>query len=178
MVDKIAKRLGMPEIERIIRIEDITTEEERNIAYKQRYEQGKHVIPVPKPQLKREFSGYFMDPLRLLRSFGAESKGTPGRTVVRPTYSYLGEYVISDRVINDIVSYIAERSEGVYKVTKVATDKTEEGIKLTVSVVMNFGENVFELAERLQAEMAEKLEKMTALNAEEVNIEIRGLRCS
>lgn len=178
MVYKIAKRLGLPEIERVIEIEDITTEEERNTAAKQRYEHGKHVIPVPTPQLKREFSGYFMDPLRLLRNFNTSSKGTPGRTVMRPTYSYLGEYIVSDRVINDIVHYIAVKSESIYKVTKIALDKTEEGVKLTVHVIMNYGENIIDSAEKVQKEIASQIEKMTAFNAEAVNIEVRGLKCS
>ncbi len=180
MVHKIAARLALPNIERIIEIEDITTEEERNTAAKQRYEHGKHVIPVPTPQLKREFSGYFMDPLRLIRNLntGNTGSGTPGRTVMRPTYSYIGEYIVSDRVINDIVYYIAAKDDSVYKVTKIVLDKTDEGIKLTIHVIMNFDENIVDKAEIVQQEIAAKIEKMTAFNAEVVNIEIRGLKCS
>lgn len=178
MVYKIAERLALPKIERIIMIEDITTEEERKTAAKQRYEHGKHVIPVPTPQLKREFSGYFMDPLRLIRNLNSGSKGTPGRTVMRPTYSYIGEYIVSDRVINDIVYYIAAKSENIYKVTKIILDKTDEGVKLTVSVIMNCGENIIASAEYFQHQIAAQIEKMTAFNAEVVNIEVRGLKCS
>lgn len=178
MVNKITARLGLPPIERIIEIEDITTEEERKIAAKQRYEHGKHVIPVPAPQLKRDFSGYFMDPLRLLRNFNSESKGTPGRTVMRPTYSYLGEYTISDRVLHDIVTYIGDQSASVHKVTKVLIDKTDEGVKLTVHVIMNYGNSIIDCAAALQKDIAQKVEKMTAFNAERVNVEIRGLKCN
>ena len=176
MVDKITERLGLPPIERRIAIEDITTEEEREIASKQRNEQGIHVIPVPTPQLKREFSGYFMDPLRLLRNFNTGNKGTPGRTVMRPTYSYLGEYAISDRVINDIIQYICLKSGYVNKVTKITTDKTNEGVKLSVHIVMNYREDIVNAAEELQIEIAKQVEKMTAFNAEEINIEIRGIK--
>ncbi|MBQ9972424.1 MAG: Asp23/Gls24 family envelope stress response protein [Firmicutes bacterium] len=178
MVHKITERLGLPPIERIIEIEDITTEEERETAAKQRYEHGKHVIPVPAPQLKRDFSGYFMDPLRLLRSFNSGSKGTPGRTVMRPTYSYLGDYTISDRVINDIVIYAGEREESVYKVTKVLIDKTDEGVRLTIHVIMNYGADIISEAENVQKKIADVVEKMTAFNADTVNIEVRGLKCS
>ena len=44
MVEKIAKRLELPEISQRIYIEDITSEEERQIARKQRDEMGQHVI--------------------------------------------------------------------------------------------------------------------------------------
>ena len=71
MVDKIIRRLGLPMPEadspRRIRIEDITTEEERKVARQQRDKLGKHVIPAPALQLKHNFAGYFMDPLRLFR---------------------------------------------------------------------------------------------------------------
>lgn len=67
MIEQIAKRLELPEVSDLTRIEDITTEEERLEARKQRQELGKHVIPAPTFQLKRDFSGYFLDPLRIFR---------------------------------------------------------------------------------------------------------------
>ena len=47
MADRITDRLGLPRASEYIHIEDITTEEERELALKQRKQQGKHVIPVP-----------------------------------------------------------------------------------------------------------------------------------
>ena len=95
MVDKIIERLGLPavppESPRRIRIEEITTEDERIAAHRQRNEYGKHVIPAPSLQLKRTFAGYFMDPLRFFR--GKDQGASSERTVVRPAYSYLGEYL-------------------------------------------------------------------------------------
>ena len=66
MVEKIVKRLELPDIGERIYIEDITSEEERQIARKQRDEMGQHVIPAPTFQLKRPFSGYFMTPVKIL----------------------------------------------------------------------------------------------------------------
>ena len=60
MVDKIVARLGLHDIDERIYIEDITTEEERDIAYKQRNDLGQHVIPAPTFQLKRQFSGFLI----------------------------------------------------------------------------------------------------------------------
>ena len=82
MVDRIIKKLGLPEIPqdslRRIRIEDITTEEERETARHQREDLGKHVIPAPSLQLKRTFAGYFMDPLRFFR--GKDQGASPWRS--------------------------------------------------------------------------------------------------
>ena len=72
MVDKIVARLGLEKIDERIYIDDITTEVQRAMARKQRDEMGQHVIPVPTFQLKRQFSGYFMMPMRMiLKEFGS-----------------------------------------------------------------------------------------------------------
>lgn len=172
------RTLGIPEPETIINIEDITTEEERNTAHKQRYEQGKHVIPVPTFELKKEFSGYFMNPLRRFMERGNKSSWRSERTVVRPTYSYLGNYNISDRVITDIINYICMNSGDVFKVGKINVNKTDEGIRIKVFLVMYDGRNIIEAAERMQLEIARQTEMMTAFNVENTDIEIRGLKCS
>ena len=57
MVNRIVARLELPEIQKRIRIEQITTEKEREEARHQRHDFGKHVIPVPTFQLKRDFAG-------------------------------------------------------------------------------------------------------------------------
>ncbi len=89
MVDKIVKRLDLPEIDERIYIEDITSEEERQMARKQRDEMGQHVIPAPTFQLKRQFSGYFMTPVKMLFKELGPWRDYAEKSVVRPTYSYL-----------------------------------------------------------------------------------------
>lgn len=59
MVEKIRVRLQLDPPEKTIYIEDITTEEEREVAYKQRHDMGKHVIPAPTFQLKKTVFGLF-----------------------------------------------------------------------------------------------------------------------
>ena len=61
MVRKIAERLSLPPVETMIPIEEITTATEREEASRQRKELGKHVIPAPTFQIKRQFSGYILD---------------------------------------------------------------------------------------------------------------------
>lgn len=68
MAAKIAERVGLPPVSTKIRIEDVTSEREREIAWESRRNEGKHTIPVPTLQLKRDFAGYFLDPVRFLRS--------------------------------------------------------------------------------------------------------------
>lgn len=176
MIRKIIERLELPPLTRMFRIEDITDEKEREIARKQRQEYGKHVIPVPTFQLKHEFSGYFLDPLKIFRKLGAGRHEITEKSVVRPTYSYLGEYVISEKVIADIVYFITQRTEGIFEVLKAGVANKEKGIEIQVDAVFRYGFNVVSVAKKLQDVIAEEVEKMTAFNVLAVNISIKNLQ--
>lgn len=56
MVAKIAKRLGLHGIDETIYIQDISSQYEIQQALNTRRTEGKHVIPVPTLELKKDFS--------------------------------------------------------------------------------------------------------------------------
>lgn len=176
MIYRIGERLELPELKRIIRIEEITTEEERETAKKQRHEHGKHIIPVPTFQLKREFSGYFLDPLRIIRGWRGGKASISEKTVVRPTYSYLGDYSISDKVIGDVVYYLGEKTDGVDSVTKVSLENNEDGIRISIHLICKFGFRVIDVAKELQKNVSKKVGTMTAFHVKSVDIDIKGLK--
>jgi len=176
MIHRIAERLELPPLDRIIRIEEITTEEEREIARKQRHELGKHIIPVPTFQLKREFSGYFLDPLRIIRGWRGGKASISEKTVVRPTYSYLGDYSISDKVIGDVVYYLGEKTDGVDSITKVSVENSVDGIRITIHLICSFGYQIIDVAKELQKNISKKVGTMTAFHIKSVDIDIKGLR--
>lgn len=175
MVKKIAARLQLPEIYKMIPIEVITSENQREAAKRQRRELGKHVIPAPTFQIKRQFSGYFLDPLRIFRSRGGKASYSE-KTVVRPTYSYLGDYDLSDKVIADIVNYIALQINGVASVLRVMTESDPEGVRIKVLLLMKHGTRIIETAKEMQEIIAKQVSNMTAFNVNTVDIDIRGLK--
>ena len=176
MVHKIADRLELPVIDCIVYIDSITTEEEREIARKQRHEMGKHVIPVSTFQLKREFSGYFLDPLRIFRGWRGGKASFTEKSVVRPTYSYLGDYSISDKVIGDVVNYIGAKTNGIDSIIRVSTESNSIGISINILIIVKYGTKIMDVAEDLQSKVAIHVEAMTAFNINSVDIEVRGLR--
>ena len=182
MIDRIVARLELPEPSERIYIEDITSEEERGIARKQRKEMGQHVIPAPTFQLRKQFSGYFMKPMRLLKEFGPKGdywKDTAEKSVVRPSYSYMGKYHISEKVMSDIIDCISADMGGISSVDVVRVKENRgmrnEGIELEVAVDLDYGENLPAKAEKLQARIADEIEGMTAFNINKVDLEIRGI---
>lgn len=178
MVDKIAARLGLHEIDERIYIEEITTEEEREIAHRQRHDMGQHVIPAPTFQLKRQFSGYFMSPLRILRDFGPW-KDTSEKSVVRPTYSYLGGYQISEKVLADIAACVKQELGTVCDIVRVLVDGThqeqEEGVKIFITADFFYGSDLPEKAETYQKRVAEQVEAMTMFDVSRVDLDVRKL---
>lgn len=112
MVHKIAENLGLPKIERIIRIEEIATEEEIQAARRMRVTEGKHVIPVPTFEIKKDFSGYILDPLQIFKSKGlGKAPYVSEKSIIRPTFSYMGNFTISDSVFRQIIEYLVYKAE-------------------------------------------------------------------
>ena len=122
MTNIIAEQLGLHEPEERIYIEDVTTEEERAEAAHHRNDEGQHVIPAPVGQLRRDFAGYFMNPLKFFRdralgnAVGKQEKdeedGPEDRTVVRPQFSYFGTFTINEHVIrSNLGNYPEEQLE-------------------------------------------------------------------
>ena len=173
MVEKIVKRLELPDIGERIYIEDITSEEERQIARKQRDEMGQHVIPAPTFQLKRQFSGYFMTPVKMLFKELGPWRDYAEKSVVRPTYSYLGEYKISEKVLTDIVECVRRESEAVGEVAKVGIFPVPEGIELYILLTMKFHEDLPKCARLFQKTVAEKIEEMTAFNVNRLELDVK-----
>ncbi len=116
MVDRIAAALGLPAPARYIGIEEVATPAEIRRAQLIRRTQGRHVIPAPTFEVKRSFSGYLLDPLRLFYR-GKNRPAGPGqvieKTMVRPTYSSLGRFFITRQVVGSIAAYAAARVTGV-----------------------------------------------------------------
>ncbi|MDR3296038.1 MAG: Asp23/Gls24 family envelope stress response protein [Clostridiales Family XIII bacterium] len=176
MVLRIVDRLDLPRPQQILHIEEITTAAERRIAGLQRNEMGKHIIPAPAFQLKKEFSGYFLHPLRLFKSRQGGKTQVSDRSVVRPAFSYPGKYVISNRAISDIAAIACRDVADVKSVLKISTDQEETGVVLGVSVNMAYGVPVIGAAKTLQQHVAGRVEEMTAFNVKAVNIDVKGLK--
>ena len=117
MVKKIAANLGVPEISETIYITDVATEEEMAMARNIRVTEGKHVIPVPTFAIKKDFSGYLLDPLQIFKSKGrGNAPYISEKSIIRPTFSYMGNFQISDTVFKQIIDVVAEKTEGIHKI--------------------------------------------------------------
>ena len=176
MIGIIAERLGLPAPQEYIHIEDITTRLERRIASKMREDKGTHVIPVPTFEVKKQFSGYFIDPKKGLKELIGDEKNE--KTVMRPTYSYLGNFEISNKAITDIVEHVAADVPGIASILWSAMENDDSGMYLRVIVLLERDAKVMSAALELQRCVTETVASMTAFNMRGVDVEIHGFKMS
>ncbi|MBQ9273157.1 MAG: hypothetical protein IJ227_05520 [Mogibacterium sp.] len=185
MTDIVADQLGIGPIEERIYIEDVTTEEERKIAAHYRIDEGEHVIPAPVGQLRRDFAGYFMDPIKQFidKARGnavdderkEEEENSGDRTVVRPTFSYFGSFSISEQVIRDIVRICAEKYESHLAVVDRMNNGKQTNMAVTVDVMAIRDPESIDKCIGLQGDVFNALSEMTAFTIESVNVRIRDI---
>jgi hypothetical protein len=178
MADRIRERLYLPAPVKRIHIEDITTPEEREMAEKQRLEEGKHVIPVPTLQLKRDFAGYFIHPEKIFKTggiLGPDEDTEKERTVVRPTFSYMGNFFISDRVLEDIAECVAVNTPDVTKVMDVYNNTLPDALKMDVTIAVRAGADIVDTAAGYQVDLADRISRMTAFNVVKIDVTIGRL---
>jgi len=171
MVQKIAANLGLPEVSDITYITEVATEEEMQTARHIRVTEGKHVIPVPTFELKKDFSGYLLDPLQIFKSKGAGQKPyISEKTIIRPTFSYLGKFTISDTVFRQIMEYLADKMPAIHKVIRTRATSTEAGPIIYMEVTVTYGYNMQECLKEFKDKARREIENLTAMNV--VSLEV------
>lgn len=177
MVNKIAGNIGVGKIEQTIRIEDVASQDEMNMARRMRKVEGKHVIPVPTFEIKKEFSGYFLHPLRRFqKNLDTEiDTAAADKSIVRPTFSYMGDYIISDNVINEIAIHEANKIKNLVKIQNINLRKSGHGVHIDMTVILRYGCDIFDVCRKIQLAVRENVERYTSVNARRVNILVKNL---
>ena len=176
MVQKIAANLGLPEVSDTTYINQVATEEEMQTARHIRVTEGKHVIPVPTFELKKDFSGYLLDPLQIFKSKGIGQKPyISEKTIMRPTFSYLGNFTISDTVFRQLTEYLAKREKAIFRVLKTRVENYGEGPSIYLEVMVEYGYNVIDAVENFKAKVIREIEKQTTMNVKSMDIVIKGI---
>ena len=180
MVKKIANNLGLSEISETIYITDVATEEEMETARRIRVTQGKHVIPVPTFEIKKDFSGYLLDPLQIFKSTGKDNEPyIAEKSLIRPAFSYLGNFTISDTVFKQIIEFVLKKIDGVYKLHRAIIKKEEggygDGIFIYIELIIEYGYNIQDLTEIVKNRIKKEIENLTAMNVLRMEILVKNI---
>lgn len=175
MVEKIRTRLELPEFDEIIRIENVATADDIAKARLMRQGQGKHVIPVPAPEIRKTFSGYFLDALRVFRKNSQFADKPEEKSIVRPSYSYRGDFAINDTVLCTLASYEASRCSGVERIARILVDKSDSNVIFNIDVVLGYGVDIKECCSDIIECIKVSMEKYASIYTDAVNVTVKSL---
>lgn len=176
MVEKIATNLELPKISKTIYINEVATEEEMENARRIRVTEGKHVIPVPTFEIKKDFSGYLLDPLQIFKSKGkGKTPYISEKSIIRPTFSYMGNFTISDSVFKQIIEYLANKEPSIHKVVRTRVNKGELGTEIYMEVIVNYGKKIVDVLHDFQVKSKKEIERLTAMNVSKIDVMAKGI---
>ncbi len=171
MTDKIAERLGVGPIERYIDITEIASKEEIETAHRIRNTQGMHVIPVPTMAIKKDFQGYFMDTLEILLN---KSRYKSEKTVMRPSYSYMGDYVVHRSVLEEICRHETDGVKYV-KTLEVRVNSLASGVTVNIAVEVCGLHRIKELCKQIRKSVSFAMEEYAGMVADKIDITVRDI---
>ena len=169
MVEKIAENLELEKPEKTIYKTEMET------AKRIRTTEGKHVIPVPTFEIKRDFAGYILDPLQIFKYRKNEEPYISEKSIIRPTFSYLGKFTISDTVFRQITEYIAKKTEGIYKISRVRVENSIGATNIYIEVYLIFGYNIVDVLRNFKQKVKKEIERLTTMNVQEVSVLAKGI---
>ncbi len=144
MVKRLAKALDLPPIYEVIKIEDIASQKDIEAAIKSRFEEGKHVIPVPTIEIKRDYAQILSDSIRIFFKGNRDDNGVKRskffeKSIVQPSYhdyEIPGTVTISEAALTQMILHCIDEynSDVIVKKIKVRTGRSGYGIDLYIDV--------------------------------------------
>jgi len=173
MVEKICERLQMPVPAEIVTIEDIASPTEIETALQARVGEGKHTIPVPLVELKRNLWGNIVDaiPVKVWGWFYSSRE----KTVVRPPFSYLGKLVVSENALRSIIMVLLANLPWIERVNDILLHKVDSSVNTRVGCVFRNYTQLLPICHFTQRYLREKVEYLSGVELKEVNIDIDGI---
>jgi len=180
MVNKIAARLQLAQPSKIIKIEDIATQEEIEKAIRTRKIEGKHVIPVPSIEVKRNYPNIFYNAIRVFLKRGVLPPVVTGpkvheKSVVRPEYSKRGKVVISEAALSQMVIHCVDEFNPNIRIKKIVVKEEVQGYRLVITIDVPYGTQLSGNIHELQQYLIDSIEQYTGILIEEVNIIINKI---
>ena len=156
MVIKIATRLQLPPPSKIIKIEDIATREEIEKAIRSRQIEGKHIIPVPAIEVKRNYPQIFYNSICVFfekrNIFKKKTAGTQPfeKSVVRPEFSKKGRISISEAALTQMAMHCVSECMPKVRVKKLTIKTDSHGYRLIITIDVPFGTQLTGIIHTLQ----------------------------
>lgn len=183
MVARLAEALDLPPIYEIIKIEDIASQKDIEAAIKSRFEEGKHVIPVPTIEIRRDYAQILSDSIRIFFKGNRDSNGIKHskffeKSIVQPSFhehETPGTVSITEAALTQMLLHCIDEynSEILVKKIKVRTGRSGYGIDLFIDVP--YGRTLTGDLHELRAYIINNIRKYTGIILDNLEISIDNI---
>jgi uncharacterized alkaline shock family protein YloU/adenylate kinase family enzyme len=173
MVQRIAKRLELPAPARIIAIEEIATQEEIRLAMQSRKTEGKHVVPVPALEIKRDFAHLVYETVKVFferRFLHSKKRSVFEKTVVRPEFSRRGKLEITEAALSQMVLHCVSEFNASLRIEKLIVKREAYGYTLSLHMRVPYGTEISSSVSELQKYIIESIEGFSGIRLFRVDL--------
>lgn len=176
MVSRIAERLSLPKPDQTIYIEDIATTEEISAARKSRKVEGKHVIPVPVIEVKKEAGHHILEsiqfflkshPLLFWKSRKLE------KTIVQPQYGQRrGHLSISETALTQMIMHAVNEYDETLQINKIIIEPCGQVYDVEVRCRVPFGKQLPATLSGLQEFVVTRVERYSGIQIRTLDLTV------
>lgn len=185
MINRVTEELGLPPISQVIRIEEVSTEEEIKVAIRSRIEEGKHVIAVPAIEIKSDYAQILSDSIRIF--FRRNREPDAGRkasffdkSIVQPSFQPKGKTTgsvsISEAALTEMILHCIDEYDSDIHVLKIQVKKSKSGYRINLSVGVPYGRNLAGELHELRSYIHNNLQRYTGIILDHLEISIDKIR--
>ncbi len=181
MVERIAEQLELPPISEIIRIEEIASTKDIEDAIKSRSEEGKHVIPVPAIEVRRDYSQILSDSIRIFfrgekRQGDVKKSRFFEKSIVQPDYQpqeeQKGKVTISEAALTQMIFHCIDEYDDDVQVNKVKVKVGRSGYDIDLFIGVPYGKTLNSDLEKLRKYIQDSIQKYTGIILKTLEISI------
>ncbi len=179
MVNRVAERLDLPPISEIIRIEEIASKEDIEAAIKSRTEEGKHVIPVPAIEIKRDYAKILQDTIRIFFSGDKREEKNSSRffekSIVQPEFvedRRAGKVTITEAALSQMIFHCIDEFDTTVEVKKLKLKVLKSGFSVSISLIVSYGKNINSELEELRNYICNTIQRYTGIVIEDLELSV------
>ncbi len=181
MVEKLASQLDLPPINQIIQIEEIANQKDIEAAIKSRFEEGKHVIPVPAIEVKRDYAQILSESIRIFfngnkrRNGGKKSKFFE-KSIVQPDFQKKvatgGKVTITEAALTQMIFHCIDEYDDEIQVKKVKIKVLKSGYSIVLNIIVSYGKPLTGGLDELSKYICDTIQRYTGIIIKDLEISV------
>ena len=178
-----AETLELPPISQIIRIEEIASQRDIENAIKSRFEEGKHVIPVPAIEVKRDYAQILSDSIRIFFKGGKDKDGVRRsrffeKSVVQPDFHEKnkgGSVSISEAALTQMILHCIDEYDAEVLVRKIKVKMGRSGYGIELFIDVPYGRTLTGELHELRSYIQNNIQKYTGIIIDNLELSIDNI---